>query len=135
QGELGAGGGQADVGGEGEFEADAEAVAVHGRDHRLRGPGGSGDVLAEIGEVERLDLHEPGDVPAGGEVFPLATDDDDRDVRVGVDLGEPFGHQPPHLHGDDVEAAVGEGQVGDLSVVAGLQPDVSAGQGHGRGSS
>jgi hypothetical protein len=89
------------------------------------------DVLTEVREVEGLHLHEPGDVAARREVLAVAADDDDPDLVVGVDLREPLGHLGPGLHRDDVEPAVVDGQVGDAAVVAALESDLSAGQGHG----
>ena len=94
----------AEVAGERDLEADAEAIAAVGGDHRLGAAGRRGDVPGELGDVLGARLHEALDVAARGEM--LARRRDSTMTRTRRILVEGLEHQPELValrHRDDVE--------------------------------
>ncbi len=104
--------GDAEVAGERQFEADAEAIAAIGDDHRLGATSGRSNVPGKLGDRLGRCLHEAADIAAAGKILSDRTHHDDAYAVVLIECLE---HQPELValrHRHHVERRAVEDDVG-----------------------
>ena len=105
----------AEVAGERQLEADAEAEAAVGGDHRLGAARRRRDVPGELGDRLGRRLHEALDVAAAGKMLADRAQHDDAHARVLVERLEHQAKLVALRHRDDVERRPVEDDVGALA--------------------
>src|SRR5581483_8928653 len=101
----------AEVAGEGDLEADAEAVAAIGDDHRFRAASRRGDVPGELGDMLGRGFHEAFDVAAAREVLADRAQHDDAHAGVLVERLENQAQLVALRHLDHIERGAVEDDV------------------------
>src|SRR5581483_6873354 len=104
-------GGEAEIAGERDLEADAEAVAAVGGDHRLLASRRRGDVPGQLGNVLRARLQEALDVAAAGEMLAVCAQHDHAHFRMRVQRLEGATQLVALRHAHHVERRAGEDDV------------------------